>query len=171
MHNTACEKRPSVFDAFLPTRGAQTATLSLPVKKIHLNTMSLLSDDLTEKRHAFSACAQSGPKHAVLAIRKHCSLRKRAALFARGAEQASLTSIPTDSRRLETHGRILPSSYNFGLTSKGLRTKSEVSAVLMKVTKSRPPFQGLALQVRESGLSNAVMRADGRKMQPVRNLF
>lgn len=99
-HSNVCKKYLLSSHAFLLTRTPQKENFSLPVNKMHLNTVSLLSYDPAGKKRTLAAGAKARARCAARKVEKHLSLGEGGAPLARAAERSSPPFTPKNSHRL-----------------------------------------------------------------------
>lgn len=91
MDGTSFEKFPLSFDEFLLTETPLMKPFLLPVKKIYLNTVSLLSYDTEDENRALAAGSKFRTQRVVYADRKYFSPREEIMRFGAGSRKKSPT--------------------------------------------------------------------------------
>lgn len=76
MHSTGCKKYPLSCGDFVLAENLPAKTFSLPLKKLHLNTVGHFFSDPTDKKRASAARAIARAKPVARAVEKCFSLEE-----------------------------------------------------------------------------------------------
>lgn len=110
MKSTACGRNPFGLHKLLPVKSLQTKTSFLPVSKVYLNMMSLISSVPAKKIGTLAVHAKTRAQRAFHVVQKHSCLRKEGASLPESAERSPPHSNLKKSRRLEKPASSWPRS-------------------------------------------------------------
>lgn len=113
-HRFVCEKHFYTFDEFLLTKTPQNRRFSLTVKKMHLNTMILLSVSMADKKNFLPAPAKARVHCVVYVIARLFALRQKQGLPASAAERSLSSFNLGEFCRLRVRLDTTPSRLHFG---------------------------------------------------------
>lgn len=87
LHRSAREKHPSTADEILPSKIPHSESSALPVKKMCLNTMSLFSFDVADKKPILISCDKAPAQRAVRTVAMCFALGIKQTIAAPSAEK------------------------------------------------------------------------------------
>lgn len=122
-------------NAFLLSEILQTKSFSLPLKKVHLTTMSPFLCNTPKKQKNVPACARAGAQCVVCVAEKRFSLGEWVVPSPRVAKRAPSFSTPTDFGWLRKRTSIRRSRFDPGLALKTLSHRKRCASRSHKVYK------------------------------------